>query len=110
MEFDEDNDSHVGQIVSSVVGDEAPSHAIRTMGIGHIRPQETPQVQVEEGVRAPLVDSPQGKSSPSPQVQDVMGEHVPIQEQEQVPHVSKQDLWKAQPSDDGPRIEAQDQA
>ena len=48
MEFDEDNGSRVEQIVPSVVGDEAPSQAIRTMGIGHILPKETPQVQVEE--------------------------------------------------------------
>ena len=71
VEFDEDNGSQAKQIVPSVVGDEAPSQVIRTMGIGHILPQETPQVQViEEGVRAPLVDSPQGKSSSPPQEQD----------------------------------------
>jgi len=92
VEFDGDNGSRVEQIVPSVVGDEAPSQAIRTMGIGHILPQETPQVQLrEEGVRAPLVESPQGKSSPSPLVQDAMGHHVHIQEQDQVPHVPKQD-------------------
>ena len=80
VEFDEDNGSRVEKIVPSVVGDEAPSQAIRTMGIGHILPQETPQVQVEEeGVRAPIVESPQGKSSPSPLVQDAMGDHEPIQ-------------------------------
>ena len=68
------------QIVPSVVGDEAPSQAIRTMGIGHILPQETPQVQVEEeGVRAPLVESPQGKSSRAPLEQEATGDHVPIQ-------------------------------
>ena len=39
VEFDEDNGSHVEQIVPSVVGDEAPSQAIRTMGIDHILPQ-----------------------------------------------------------------------
>jgi len=72
VEFDEDNSSQAKQIVPSVVGDEAPSQVIRTMGIGHILPQETYQVQVsEEGVRAPLVDSPQGKSSSPPQVQEV---------------------------------------
>ena len=48
VEFDEDKGSHVEQIVPSVVGDEAPSQAIRTMGTGHILPQETHQVQVEE--------------------------------------------------------------
>ena len=58
------------------------------MGIGLNRPKATPQVQVEEeGVRAPLVDSPQGKSSPPPQGQDAMENHEPIQEQDQVPHV-----------------------
>lgn len=60
------------------------------MGIGHILPQETPHVLVEEeGVRAPLVDPPQGKSSPPTQEQDAMGDHAPIQEQ--VPHVPDQD-------------------
>ena len=78
------------QIVSSVVGDEAPSQSTRTMGIGHILPQETPHVQVEEeGVRAPLVDPPQGKSSPLTQEQAAMGDHGPIQKQ--VPHVPDQD-------------------
>ena len=42
VEFDEDNGSRVEQIVPSVIGDEDPSQAIRTMGIGHILPQETP--------------------------------------------------------------------
>ena len=43
------------------------------MGIGHILPQETPHVLVEEeGVRAPLVDPPQGKSSPPTQEQAAM--------------------------------------
>ena len=36
------------KIVPTVVGDEAPSQAIRTMGIGHILPQETPHVQEED--------------------------------------------------------------
>ena len=52
------------QFVSSVVGDEAPSRDTSTMGVGHIIPQETPLAHVEEGVRAPLVDPPQEKSSP----------------------------------------------
>ena len=78
MEFDEDNGSCVEQIVPSVVGDEAPSQAIRTMGIGHVLPQEIPQVQVEKGVRSPLVESPQGKSSPPPLVQDATRDHEPI--------------------------------
>ena len=60
------------------------------MGIGHILPQETPHVLVEEGVRAPLVDPPQGKSSPPTQEQAAMGDHEPIQKQ--VPHVPDQDL------------------
>ena len=65
VECDENNGFHAEQFVSSVVGDEAPSQATSTMGIGHILPQETPHVHVEEeGVRAPLVDPPQGKSSP----------------------------------------------
>jgi len=60
------------------------------MGIGHILPQETPHVLVEEeGVRAPLVDPPQGKSSPPTQEQAAMGDHEPIQKQ--VPHVPDQD-------------------
>src|SRR3954469_16399320 len=46
VEFDEDNSSQAKQIVPSFVGDEAPSQVIRTMGIGHILSQETPQVQV----------------------------------------------------------------
>ena len=46
VEFDEDNGSQAKPIVPSVVGDEAPSQVIRTMGICHILPQETPQVQV----------------------------------------------------------------
>ena len=48
VEFDEDNGSQAKQIVPSVVDDEAPSQVIRTMGIGHILPQKTPQVQVGE--------------------------------------------------------------
>ena len=40
------------------------------------------------------MDSPQGKSSPPPQGQDVMGNHEPIQEQDQVPHIPKQDQEK----------------
>ena len=60
------------------------------MGIGHILPQETPHVLVEEeGVRAPLVDPPQGKSSPPTQEQDAMGDHAHIQEQ--VPHFPDKD-------------------
>ena len=111
VDFDEDNGPRVKKIVPSVVGDEAPSQAIRTMGIGHILPQETPQVQVEEeGVRAPLVDSPQGKSSPPPQGQDAMGNHEPIQEQDQVPHVPEQDQGQAQPNGEEPIREAQGQA
>ena len=63
VEFDKDNDSQAKQIVPSVVGDKAPSQVTRTMGIVHILPQDTPQVQVnEEGLRAHLVNSPQGKS------------------------------------------------
>ena len=59
VECDENNGFHAEQFVSSVVGDEAPSQATSTMGIGHILPQETPLVHVEEeGVRAPLVDRP----------------------------------------------------
>ena len=97
--------------LTSVVGDEAPSQAIRTMGIGHIRPQETPQVQVEdEGVRAPLVESREGKSSPPPLVQDATGDHEPIQEQDQVPHVLEQDQGQAHSKGEEPIIEAQDQA
>jgi hypothetical protein len=37
------------------------------------------------------MDSPQGKSSSSPQVQGAMGDQVPIQEQAQVPHIPEQD-------------------
>ena len=37
--FDEDNDSQAKKIVPNVVGDEAPSQVIRTMGIGHLLPQ-----------------------------------------------------------------------
>jgi hypothetical protein len=94
VEFYEDTGFHAKQIVSSVVGDEAPSQATSTMGIGHILPQETPHVHVEEeeeGVGAPLVDPPQGKSSPPTQEQDVMGDHIPIQEQDQVPHIPELD-------------------
>ena len=81
VECDENNGFHAKQFVSSVVGDEAPSQATSTMGIGHILPQETPLVHVEEeGVRAPLEDSPQGKSSPTPLVQDALGSNEPIQE------------------------------
>ena len=81
------------------------------MGIGHILPQETTQVQVsEEGVRAPLVDSPQGNSSSPPQVQDASGAQAPIQEQDEAPHVTEQDQGQAQPNGDEPILEAQDQA
>ena len=59
VECDENNGFHAEQFVLSVVDDEAPSQATSTMGIGHILPQETPLVHVEEeGVRAPLVDRP----------------------------------------------------
>ena len=79
------------------------------MGIGHILPQETPHVQVEEeGVRAPLVESPQAKSSPSPLVQDVKGDHEPIQEQDQVPHIPGQNQGQAHSNGEEPIIEAQD--
>ena len=98
VECDENNGFHAEQFVSSVVGDEAPSQATSTMGIGHILPQETPLVHVEEeGVRAPLVDPPQGKSSPPTQEQDAMGDHVPIQEQDQVPHVRVLDQGPLEP-------------
>ena len=80
------------------------------MGIGHILPQETPQVQVIEGVRAPLEESPQGKSSSPPQGQDASGSQEPIQEQDEVPQASEQDQGQSQPNDDDPIIEAQDQA
>ena len=111
VEFDEDNGSQAKQIIPSVVGDEAPSQVIRTMRIGHILPQETSQVQVsEEGASAPLVDSPQGKSSSPPQVQDASGAQAPIQEQDEAPHVTEQDQGQAQPNGDEPNLEAQDQA
>ena len=98
VECDENNSFHAEQFVSSVVGDEAPSQATSTMGIGHILPQETPLVHVEEeGVRAPLVDPPQGKSSPPTQEQDAMGDHLPIQEQDQVPHVHGLDQGPLEP-------------
>ena len=98
VECDENNSFHAEQFVSSVVGDEAPSQATSTMGICHILPQETPLVHVEEeGVRAPLVDPPQGKSSPPTQEQDAMGDHVPIQEQDQVPHVRLLDQGPLEP-------------
>src|ERR1043165_10169389 len=108
VEFDEDNGSQAKPIVPSVVGDEAPSRVIRTMGIGHILPQETPQVQViKEGVRAPLEDSPQRKSSSPPQEQDVSGAQAPIQEQEEVPQATEKDQGQAQPNE--PIVEIQDQ-
>ena len=47
VECDENNVFHAEQFVLSVVGDEAPSQATSTMGIGHILPQETPLVHVE---------------------------------------------------------------
>ena len=97
VECDKNNGFHAEQFVSSVVGDEAPSQATSTMGIGHILPQETPLVHVEEGVRAPLVDPPQGKSSPRTQEQDAMGDHVPIQEQYQVPLVRLLDQGPLEP-------------
>ena len=56
------------------------------------------------------MDSPQGKSSPPPQVQDATGDHEPIQEQEQVPHVPEQDQGQAQPNGEEPILEAHDQA
>jgi hypothetical protein len=81
------------------------------MGIGHIGPQELPQVQVEcEGVRAPLVNTTQGKLSSPTQVQDALGDQVPIQEQNEVPHVPEQDQGQAQRSGDVTNIEAQGQA
>src|SRR3954465_12376780 len=105
------NGSQAKPIVPSVVGDEAPSQVIRTMGIGHILQQETPQVQViEEGVRAPLEDPPQGKSPSPPQGQDASGAQAPIQEQDEVPQATEQDKWQAQSNGDEPIIETQDQA
>ena len=98
VECDENNSFHAEQFVSSVVGDEAPSQATSTMGIGHILPQEITLVHVEEeGVRDPLVDRPQGKSSPPTQEQDAMGDHVPIQEQDQFPHVRILDQGPLEP-------------
>src|SRR3954469_22460861 len=92
VEFDEDNGSQAKKIVPSVVGDEDPSQVKRTMGIGHILPQETPQVQViEEGSRSPLVETSQGKSSSPPQEQDASGAQAPIQEQHEVPQPPEQD-------------------
>src|SRR4051812_20889279 len=81
------------------------------MGIGHILPQGTPQVQViEEGVRAPLEDPPQGKSSSPPQGQDAPGAQAPIQEQDEAPQVIVQDQGQAQSNGDEPIVETQDQA
>ena len=94
----------------SVVGDQDPSQVIRTMGIGHILPQETPQFHVIKGVRAPLEETPQGKSSSPPQEQDASGAQAPIQEQDEVPQAPEQDEGQAQPNGDEPIIEAQDQA
>src|SRR3954463_10002956 len=111
VEFDEDNGSQAKKIVPSIVGDEAPSQVIRTMGIGHILPQETPHVQViEEGASAPLEETPQGKSSSPPQGQDVSGEQAPIQEQGEVHQAPKKDQGQSQPNGDDPIIEAQDLA
>ena len=61
--------------------------------------------QVEYVVGVPLVHSSQEKSSPSPWVQDGMGDHA-IQEQDQVPHNFKQDQGQAEPSGDGRNTEA----
>lgn len=49
--------------------------------------------------------SSQEKSSPSPRVQDGMGDHA-IQEQDQVPHNFKQDQGQAEPSGDLRNTEA----
>ena len=109
MEFDKENGSQAKKIVPSVVGDEAPSQVIRKMGIGHIIPQETPQVEViDEGARAPLEDPPQGKSSSPPQGQDASGAQAPIQEQDDVPQATEQDQGQAQSNE--PIIETQYQA
>ena len=89
--------SKQSNLSQSVVGHEAPSQATSTMGIDHILPQEAPHVHVQEGVRAPLVDPPQGKSSPPTQEQDAMGDHVPIQEQDQFPHVRVLDQGPLEP-------------
>src|SRR4051812_47970303 len=109
VEFDEDNGSQAKKIVPSVAGDETPSQVIRTIGICHILPQETPQVQViEEGLRSPLEEPPQEKSSSPPQ--GASGAQAPIQEQDAVPQPHVKDQGQAQPNDDEPIIEDQDQA
>ena len=56
------------------------------------------------------MESPQGKSSLAPLVQDAMGDHEPIQEQDQVPHIPEQDQGQAHSNGEEPIIEAQDQA
>ena len=43
------------------------------------------------------MDPPQGKSSPPTQEQDAMGDHLPIQEQDQVPHVRLLDQGPLEP-------------
>ena len=57
MEFDEDNGSQVGHIDHNDAGDDPPSQAIRTMGIGELIP-------IEE-----TTDDAQGEGTSSTQVE-----------------------------------------
>ena len=57
VEFDEDNGSQAGHIDHDDAGDDPPSQAIRTMGIGELIPVEEPTVDAQgEGTSSTHVE------------------------------------------------------
>ena len=80
VEFDETNGSQVGHIDYGVVGGDAPSHAIKTMGIGEFIPIEEPRAPQDEGTSSTQVESPTSISN-----------QQATQEQEQVLQTQEQE-------------------
>ena len=83
MEFEENDESLVGQNGVCDVGDEIPSEAIRITGVGFFRPIEEPLTVDEEELCSPhgepspsQVHHPHEESSDANQEQDASPSHV----------------------------------
>ena len=86
VEFDENNGSREEQVVQSVVGDEAPSQAIRSMGIGDLVPVEHGSFNKEGEARLT-------QAQPSTSLEDdhISQDELPNQEQVIDPQPNEQD-------------------
>ena len=86
VEFDENNGSREERVVQSVVGDEAPSQAIRSMGIGELVPVEQGSINEEGEAR-----STQAQPSTSLEGDHISQDELPSQDQVINPQLNEQD-------------------